>query len=95
MGDGVKRENIENYNYPVGFGYITIPYDVDRDLYIKTCYRKERVAIQLDDGGGIIRNCYVGKTAMQNIEFPENFDKLGSGVFFIVPKFNKDRKSVV
>lgn len=86
--EGISRQNTENYGYPVGFGYITIPNGVDRDLYIETCYRKERVAIQLDDGGGVRMNCYVGKTAMQNIIFPEKFDQLGSAVFFIVPKFN-------
>lgn len=87
MPGGVKRYDIPNSSYPVGFGYITIPFDVDREKYVQTCLRKERVAIQLDDGGGVIKNCYVSKNILQQIYFPLKDTELGSAVAFIVPKF--------
>lgn len=85
---GTERENVSNYSHPVGFGYITIPYDSDRDKYIKTCMRKERVAVKLDDGGSVLNNCYISREALQRIKFPLDYQKLGSAVAFIVPKFH-------
>lgn len=86
--DGISRDNQSNYNYPVGVGYITIPTGVDRELYIATCYRKERVAIQLDGGGGVVNNCYISTSALQRVKFPDYPDEIGSCVVFISPKFN-------
>jgi len=87
-GNGISRNNVSNYTYPVGFGYIVIPSDEDRDKYIETCLRKERVSILLDGGGSIISNCYISREALNGIKFPEDSDDLGSCVAFISPKFN-------
>lgn len=81
--DGISRVSQSNFNHSTGIGYITIPTDIDRDLYVKTCYRKERVAIQLDGGGSVVNNCYISKQTLQNISFPENPQSLGSCVAFI------------
>lgn len=81
------RKRISNYSSSVGFGYVTIPYDTDRDKFIKTCLRKERIAIQLDYGGGVINNCYVSKQILNQIKFPETKNELGSAVAYIVPDF--------
>jgi len=86
MGDGVSRVNPGNRNEPTGLGYITIPIGVDRDLYIQTCYRKERVAIQLDGGGSVVSNCYISRATLQEIVFPEEINQLGSCVAFICLK---------
>jgi len=84
--DGVSRVNSGNYNHPTGLGYIVIPIGVDRDLYIQTCYRKERVAIQLDGGGSVINNCYISRSTLQDIIFPDEVNQLGSCVAFICLK---------
>lgn len=84
--DGISRKNSGNYNHSTGLGYITIPVGVDRDLYIQTCYRKERVAIQLDGGGSVINNCYISRSVLQEILFPEEVNQLGSCVAFICLK---------
>lgn len=84
--EGVSRQNSGNYNYPTGLGYITIPIGIDRDLYIQTCYRKERVAIQLDGGGSVINNCYISRSTLQEIIFPDEINQLGSCVAFICLK---------
>lgn len=83
-----SRKQIANYSAPVGFGYIVVPFDVDREKYVQTCYRKERVAVQLDGGGSTIDNCYISKESLQQIIFPESHEKLGSAVAFIVPHFH-------
>lgn len=82
------RNRVSNFSSPVGFGYIVVPTDIDRDVYVKTCYRKERVAIQLDYGGSVIKNCFVSRKAIQDLKFPATSDELGSCVAFIVPEFH-------
>lgn len=82
-----SRKNISNYSSPVGFGYIVIPHNEDRSKYIKTCLRKERVAVQLDGGGSVITNCYISKESLNRITFPETSNNLGSAVAYIVPQF--------
>lgn len=85
--NGVKREQPFNFSYPVGYGYIIVPDGEDRNLFIQTCYRKERVSIMLDDGGGMIQNCYISKESIQQIYFPQSSNELGSAVAFIVPRY--------
>lgn len=87
MSEGVSRERTYNQPYPIGTGYIVIPCDIDRDVYIEECYRKERVAVQMDDGMGILKNCFISQSAMQSVRFPESYKELGSLVVFIFDKF--------
>lgn len=82
-----NRKNISNYSSPVGFGYIVIPHNDDREKYIKTCLRKERVAIQLEAGGSVINNCYISKESLNRVVFPQTSNNLGSAVAYIVPQF--------
>lgn len=82
------RQGISNPNYSTGIGYITIPVNVDRKRYVSSCYRKERVSIQLDDGGSVLKDCYVSKDLLSSLKFPKTNDKLGSCVAFIVPKYH-------
>lgn len=84
---GISREN-SYINDSVGYGYVCIPEGVDRSKYIKTCYRKEKVSILLDQGGSMIMDCYITKEALQNITFPVNSSSLGACVVFVSQKFN-------
>lgn len=81
-------QETKNSLYPAGIGYILIPSGVDRNKYISSCYRKERISIQLDDGGTVIKNCYISKNLLSQLSFPKEVNKLGSAVSFIVPKFH-------
>jgi hypothetical protein len=65
------------------FGYIIIPKDVDRDHFIQQCYRSERVSILIDNGGGVVHDCYINRDALKNVIFPASAEKLGSCVIFI------------
>jgi hypothetical protein len=86
--NGVERNRVSNYSSPAGFGYIVVPSGSDRDMYVKDCFRKERVSIQLDSGGGVIKNCFISRKALQEVEFPLLDSELGSCVAFIVPDFH-------
>jgi len=81
-------QETKNSLHPTGIGYVVIPFDLDRSKYISTCYRRERISIQLDDGGSIVQNCYISKNLLSQLSFPKEADKLGSAVSFIVPKFH-------
>lgn len=88
MIEGISREKKINRTYSSGVGYIVIPANEDRTKYVKSCYRKERVAIKLDDGGGIIQSCYILTNVLREIHFPDNPGQIGSCVAFISDEFN-------
>lgn len=72
---------------PVGFGYIFMPVDVDRDLFVQTCYRTGRVTIIDDAGGGVIKDCYITVEALQNVKFPRECGKMGQPVMWVAQGF--------
>lgn len=72
---------------PVGFGYILIPTDVDRDLFVQTCYRTGRVTIIDDAGGGVMKDCYITTEALQNVKFPRENGKMGQPVMWVAQGF--------
>lgn len=88
MARGVERNNQANYNYPTGIGYVVLPERIDRGDYIQMCYRRERISILLDNGGDFVRDCYIDKSVLQNIEFPATTNELGSCIAFINERFN-------
>lgn len=84
---GINRD-ISFSGDQIGYGYVCIPENIDRSKYIKTCFRKEKISIILDQGGSMIMDCYITKESLQNITFPESAGKLGALVVFVVQKFN-------
>lgn len=88
---GVSEYEQYNTSNPVYFGYIILPVDVERNKFIELCYRKERVSILVDRGGGIINDCYIDKDVLQHIEFPDKADgtTVGSPIVYVsVPTLN-------
>lgn len=85
---GVERSEIWNNNVQVGLAYIVIPFGVDRNDFVQSCYRKERVHIAVERGS-IVKNCYVDSSVLQRIKFPDDSTKLGSQVVFVMEKFRK------
>lgn len=88
MTIGVARDNQANYNYPTGIGYVVLPDGLDRNDYITQCYRRERVSILLDNGGGFVKDCYIDRNRLQEIEFPISPNQVGSCVVFVNERFN-------
>lgn len=70
------------------YGYIVLPKDSDRDKFIEQCYRWERVSILIERGGGMIHECYITKTALSEVEFPLEYNKLGSCIVFLTDPFS-------
>lgn len=82
------NRGLRNVNYSSGVGYLTIPQGADRRKYVSTCYRKERISIQLEDGGTVIKDCYISKNLLSELQFPKSENELGSAVAFIVPELH-------
>lgn len=85
---GVSRFNQYNGYLRVGLGYIFLPPKVDREEYIKTCYRKMRVPMVINEGGAMVKSCYITKEALNNITFSDKNGGLGSPVVYISPPVN-------
>jgi hypothetical protein len=88
---GVSRERRYNRFPQTGYGYIVIPQNVDKDEYINDCYLRERVCILTDQGGSMVKDCYITKNAIRDIEFPDiadNKNKTGSAIVFVTDTYN-------
>lgn len=86
---GVEKDTAWNSSVSVGIGYIAIPFGVDRDTFVKGCYRRERVSIVLEHGSTMVRNCYIDTNVLQQVKFPSSCEELGSPVVFVMDKFNR------
>jgi hypothetical protein len=79
---------LSNSRFLPGIGYIIVPSNVSRDKYVETCYRKERVSILIENGGGVVHDCLITRETLREIFFPKAFKDqgkvlLGSPVVFI------------
>ena len=74
-----------------GIGNVIIPRDLDPVQYIASCYTKGTVSITLENGG-IVDNVLITKSAIKDLEFPDqnNYKALGSQVVWLnLPKRNQ------
>lgn len=90
--EGIRRERRYSQAPTVGYGYIIIPFNVEADEYISNCYTRERVCIMAEHGGSIVKDCYISKQALRDVEFPDISDnnkyKTGSAVVYVTDGFN-------
>ena len=70
-----------------GFGYIFIPKGVDRDSFVKSCFRKNKISIIDDSAGNILFDCYISSEALANLTFPSKGGEKGMGVIWISQPF--------
>ena len=87
MIHGIGRNGSTQFFVGIQYGYIVIPSDVDRDRFIEQCYRWERVSILIEKGGGVVHECYITKSTLQEVEFPLTHKVLGSCVSFLTDPF--------
>ena len=95
---GIARDSIGNSRTSLNSGYVIIPENfkgVDgRKQFIENCYRKERISIIIENGGGVMHNCYITRQVLNDITFPEvavnerleekdEISRLGSLVVFV------------
>lgn len=79
MITGGKPKNQSNTLGTVTIGYIAIPAEVDRDTYIQSCFRRNKVSVYIE-GGCFINDIYITNEALQNISFPEEIQQKGTQV---------------
>lgn len=85
--EGVSRRVQRNSPESNGHAYIAIPQGIDRDSFIETCYRRNRVTL-ITDFGAVINECYILNTALQEIEFPQSAGEKGSCVCYVSNSFS-------
>jgi len=78
----VQQIGIRNKRYPSGTCYLIIPENVDRDKYVKGCYRTGRVAVLMDDGS-FIPNVPIGLSILKDVDFPNEVKELGSQLIWV------------
>ena len=78
-----------------GVGYVVIPENAERSDYIDDCYRTNTLTIWGGMGCGTFTNIKVLDGVMQNIEFPEDKDKLNRGSTVLWIKDNNSQVPVV
>jgi hypothetical protein len=86
-GRGTIKDFDPTIRKSVSTGYIIVPTDVDRNKFITQCLRTERFSIFIEGNGGILHNCYITKSALQDIVFPLDGQQLGSAVVFFCEPF--------
>lgn len=69
-GNGISKDTIHNSRVVMNTGYIIIPSNVDRDSFVENCFRREKVSILVEEGGGVVNDCYITKQALKDIDFP-------------------------
>lgn len=73
---------------PFCIGYIIIPQDINRDLFIQQCLSKNKVSF-VDQNNNYYQNVDITEQALSKIKFPKNSDSIGSTVLVsFLPVFN-------
>ncbi len=60
-----------------GIGYVIIPRGVDKKKFIEQCFRTGTISLLLENGG-VIDDVLITKSVINQIDFPESFNKKGS-----------------
>ena len=71
-----------------GIGYVVIPSDVDRQLYIDQCFRTGTIMMYTEEQE-VIRDVSVDEDTIQQIQFPETIDDLGSAIAWLLLPLKK------
>lgn len=86
MTTGGKPRIQKNDLSPISVGYVMIPKSVDRDGYIKTCYRTNRICV-LVEGGLFKTDVYITNEVLPNISFPKEPGEKGTQVVIAAGSF--------
>lgn len=65
-----------------GMGYVYLPIDRDPKAYYKYCQATSTICLMLQNGG-VIENVVCSTIIFNELEFPEQSDRLGSQVFWV------------
>lgn len=87
---GIKRKRFFERE-TVGIGRVILPAKQDREKFLTHCYQTCTISyISRENGGDIVHDVDIDPNILQDIEFPEDSDKLGSTVVWLnIPIFNR------
>jgi hypothetical protein len=71
-----------------GVGYVCIPSDIDRDIFITDCFLRGTLMIRTNDGG-VYRNCPTNISTFNDITFPDVFTSNGTPVVYLTEPVHK------
>lgn len=77
----IKKSIPSGSRNSAGVGYLMIPIDIDRELWIKSCYRKGQVSLLNENER--IDNVVIGKHIFQELEFPSTPQELGTKLVWV------------
>ena len=73
----------------ITYGHVIVPLGVDRDKFVINCFNRERVSVILENGQGVMLDCYVDKSTIRDLIFPASSNNLGSYVCVLQQKGKK------
>lgn len=89
MNEGVSRYGMNQDRDPISIWRVYLPTDVDRDVYIRTCYATGRVTL-INENGEVKHKVKVGKMAIQLLDFPPDIESFGSEVVCVTMPYSGD-----
>lgn len=81
------REDVGDL-YSAGIGYVIIPPDTDRTKYITECYKFSTVSI-ISEFNGVSNRVPIDSFSLNFIQFPDDVNKFGSAVSFLLDPVHK------
>lgn len=73
---------VNDTKWSCGVGYVAIPSEIPRDVFIYDSIREGTIMIRTEDGGHY-RNCPVSKNIFDEIEWPERTEENGTPIFYV------------
>ena len=77
------QTSVAGFQWSAGIAYITIPTDIDRDVFIAESYKNGRVSMRMEDG------CFFNQVpididVLNFITFPSQAKEFGTAVVFVL-----------
>lgn len=85
--NGIGKIGMNQNRDTVSLWRIYMPSDVDREVYIKTCFLTGTVTL-INENGEIVHRVKIGKLAIQTIKFPLDLKSFGSEVICLTAPYS-------
>jgi len=85
--EGISRYGMSQDRDPISIWRVYMPIDVDREVYIRTCYATGRVTL-INENAEVKHKIKVGKLALQVIDFPDDINSFGSEVICVTAPYS-------
>lgn len=83
----IGREGIQDERSSISVWRVYLPFDVDRDQYVKTCFLTGSITV-INDNGEIVNNVKIGRIAVQLVSFPLDRKSFGSKVLCVTEPYS-------